>query len=389
MCLVGAMKDKTLLGFEGQWVRLVVEPFSYSLVEATQQEADDWWEKHKPAAVKVPELDLSVTDLRDAEAITLDDIPAFGGKASHYGVLSLIGEDVPVPKAFGVPVFYYRQFMETNGFDELVEGLLADPAFKEDIAYREESLKELRKKIRAGAVDPDFMAMLLDKLAKEYPDVRMRFRSSTNAEDLDGFTGAGLYDSYSGDPNDPDRPVVDAVRKTWASLWNFRAFEEREWRGISHESVGMAMLVHRAFTDEDANGVALTRNFFDMTDSAFYVNAQEGEASVVKPDPGTTSDQFILYYYEQDLPCTFLAHSNLVPEGQTVLTLSETNRLGTALDAIHRAFFDYYSGHGFYAMDVEWKFNTDPGEPKSRLWVKQARPHAGWSGNAGDGGDGR
>jgi hypothetical protein len=39
----------------------------------------------------------------------------------------------------------------------------------------------------------------------------MRFRSSTNAEDLDGFTGAGLYTSKSGDPNDPNS-VLDAVR---------------------------------------------------------------------------------------------------------------------------------------------------------------------------------
>src|SRR5690606_12452291 len=109
--------------------------------------------------------------------------------------------------------------------------------------------------------------------------------SSTNAEDLDGFTGAGLYDSKSGDPNDPQRPVLDAVRKVWASVWYFRAFEEREYRSIEHTAVGMGLLVHNSFPEEEANGVALTNNPFDKSglDPAFYVNVQLGDESVVLP----------------------------------------------------------------------------------------------------------
>jgi len=386
MSLLGAMSNDHLRSLEGEWVRLEVNPFDYSVVKVSKKEADEWLEEHKPPPVTIPELDLTITDLRDLDLpeddpnhVTLENIPAFGGKASHYALLSRIGEDVPVPKAFAIPVCYYRQFEEQNGFDELLDELLAHDRFRNDIEFREDALEALRTDMKNGELDLDFKEMVLVKLAHDYPGIRTRFRSSTNAEDLDGFTGAGLYTSKSGDPNDEKRPVEDAIRKVYASLWNFRAYEEREYRGIDHRGVGMALLVHRSFPAEDANGVALTNNIFDTTQPAFYINVQVGDFSVVKPMPGLSTDQFLYYYLSPNKPITFLGHSNLVPKGETVLTHDQTRALGKALFAIRKEFVQYYMKAGkFYAMDVEFKFNTDVDQ--SVLWVKQARPHYGWAG---------
>jgi pyruvate, water dikinase len=380
MSLVGATKNSDVKALDGKWVELTVDPFNFELKEISKAAADAWWDEHKPPAVKIAQLDLSVKDLRDAEEIFVTDIPAFGGKASHYGELTRIGEAVPVPKAFAVPLYWYKHFEQQNGIDVMVDGLLDDPEFQSSIEYREKTLKELRKLIRKGAIDPEFEIMLMLKLEADFPGVRMRFRSSTNAEDLDGFTGAGLYTSKTGDPSDPQRPVLDAVRSVYASLWNFRAFEEREFRSIDHRGVGMALLCHRSFPNEDANGVALTNNIFDITQPAFYINIQAGDASVVKPPPGITTDQFLYFFYYPNQPTVFFGHSSLVPEGETVLTPEQTYTLGQALSAIHKNFASMYQkGANFYAMDVEFKFNTDPGEEESSLWVKQARPHPGWA----------
>ena len=49
------------------------------------------------------------------------------------------------------------------------------------------------------------------KLEANYPGTRMRFRSRTSAEDLDGFSSNGIYPSESSDPMDSTR-ITDAVR---------------------------------------------------------------------------------------------------------------------------------------------------------------------------------
>jgi len=56
---------------------------------------------------------------------------------------------------------------------------------------------------------------------------RMRFRSSTNAEDIKGFNGAGLYDSYTAELDNPKKTVEEAIKKVYASLWTLRGFDER------------------------------------------------------------------------------------------------------------------------------------------------------------------
>jgi hypothetical protein len=390
MALRGAFDDVELRALEGRWVRFSVGPFEYEIEEVTQAEADAWWEKHRPATVQVPAADLSITALTDAEDMLdlasqpLRDairqrIPAFGGKAAHYGALALV-EDVPVPKAFGVPVYYYMQFMEQNGFTDQIEALLADTDFQNDPAVRDARLAELRAAMEAAPVDPAFETLLLDKLAADHPGLRMRFRSSTNAEDLEDFTGAGLYESHSGDPSDPTAPVLDAVRRVWSSIWLYRAFEERSYRGIDHLAVGMALLCHHSFPDEEANGVAFTNNPFDTSnlDPAFYVNVQEGEDSVVQPDPGVTTDQFLYYFGLPGQPLVFIDESSLVPEGTHVLTNAETFALGEALDRIHRYFAAAYTPEddptGWWAMDVEFKFDDEGSGGAPALIVKQARP---------------
>lgn len=387
MALRGAFDDATLRALEGKWVRLEVGLFEYELIEVSQAEADAWWEEHRPDTVQVPGMDLTATDLRDDVDLVVPDgttsikelvkaaTRAYGGKAAHFGALTLV-DGVPMPKGFAIPLYYYRQFMEANGFDARVTAMLADEAFQNDPATRDAQLAALRADIQAAPLDPAFVQLVKDKLAAEYPGTRMRFRSSTNAEDLDGFTGAGLYTSLSGDPDDPDDTVEDAIRGVWASVWFFKAFEERSYRGIDHLAVGMALLCHRAFPDEEANGVALTNNPYDQTglNPAFYVNAQLGGESVVLPPAGVTTDQILLFWEQQGQPVVYLGRSNLVAPGESVLTTTQLFALAGALERIHDFFRESYgAGLDWYAMDVEWKFEGEPGEEPA-LYIKQARP---------------
>ena len=391
MGLREAFDDETLRALEGKWVELTVGAFEWSIEERTEAEAEAWWEENRPDPIDTNPMDLTVTDFRDDdEIVDLDafdgdlrlaigaSVPAFGGKATHYGSMATI-EGLPHPDAFAIPVYWYDQHMQTHGLWTVAEAMLEDPDFNNDPQTRSDMLADLQAQIIAAEIDPDFLAAVIDKVETDLPVSRVRFRSSTNAEDVSGFNGAGLYTSRTGDYNDPERPVDFAIKTVWASVWRFRAYEEREYYGIDHRNIGMALLVHRSFPDEDANGVAITGNIFDSTglEPAFYVNVQLGEESVVLPDPGVTTDQYIHYYTQPGQPVVYLAHSSLVDEGDTVLTLAQVNQLGAALQAIHLHFLPAYGmSGGFYAMDTEFKFDSTGGNGPE-LFVKQARPYPG------------
>ncbi|KIG12492.1 hypothetical protein DB30_01309 [Enhygromyxa salina] len=389
--LKDAFTHEQLRPLEGKWVRFSVTADDWSIEEVTAAEADAWWEANRPEALGVPAKDLSVQALTDIEDVLdpmLDDkaaidqaIPAFGGKTSNYAVLPKIGSNLNPPKAFAVPIFFYDQFLVENGFDLRIDQMLADDSFRQDAQTRQTMLAALRDDMLAAPLNAAFEAAMIAKLEAEYPGERMRFRSSTNAEDLEGFTGAGLYTSKSGYAVSLEDPFQAAVKEVWASVWYFRAFEEREYRGIEHTAVGMSLLVHRSFPDEEANGVALTANIFDQSgaEPGFYINVQTGGTSVVKPEPGYTSDQLIYHFDFPGQPVVYIAHSNLVAPGEDVLTNAQLYELGTALDSIHSYFAGIYAPDetGWYAMDVEFKFDDVDEYPEPILWIKQARPHPG------------
>jgi len=392
MGLRDALSNKDLLALKDEWVKIEAKAFDWSIEKVTKEEADKWWDEHRPPEVAIPAKDLTRAELIDIgdvlnssisqkEAIK-EAIPSCGGKASHYAELITV-EDLNVPKAFVIPIYYYDNFMNKHGFDKQIEALLADDEFVQNAKIRDKKLKELRDAMKKAELDEDFIQDVKRKIEEDFNGLRMRFRSSTNAEDLEGFTGAGLYTSKSGALNDEKKTIEKAIRKVWASVWYFRAFEERSYRGISHLDVGMALLVHRSFPDEYANGVALTSNPYDTSgmEPAFYINVQRGEASVVKPEAGVTTDQILYYFDRPGQPAIYLASSSVVPKGEHVLSDGELHELGAALKNLHLHFMKSYGPPAddptkWYAMDVEFKFDKDEGG-KIKLFVKQARPHSG------------
>ena len=87
--------------------------------------------------------------------------------------------------------------------------------------------------------------------------------------------------------------LSETIKQVWASLWNFRAFEERDFYRIDHFKAAMGVLVHPNFDDEKANGVAITRNIYDPNWPGLYVNAQVGEALITNPT-GAKPDEFLI-----------------------------------------------------------------------------------------------
>ena len=199
----------------------------------------------------------------------------------------------------------------------------------------------------------------------------IRCRSSTNNEDLEGFNGAGLYDSFTHRADEGD--LTETVKQVWASLWNLRAFDERDFHRIDHLAAAMGVLVHPNFDDEVANGVAVTKNPFDPNWPGFYINVQVGESLVTNPDPNATPDELLVSAIgpNGEYETQYIRHSTLTTGGTDVMTPEQIARLTAAMETIQRRF------------RASTRPNATPGSPwtsSSRstmagtLVVKQARP---------------
>ena len=123
--------------------------------------------------------------------------------------------------------------------------------------------------IRAQDLAADTYLLLKEKLESHFvslsPYQGLRFRSSSNVEDLEGFNGAGLYTSFTGylyphvqsKASEQAKNFPKALKEVWASYWNLEAFEERELEGIDHFRGWMGTVIHPQFQAEHelSNGV--------------------------------------------------------------------------------------------------------------------------------------
>ncbi|ROP47672.1 PEP/pyruvate-binding domain-containing protein [Streptomyces sp. PanSC9] len=86
---------------------------------------------------------------------------------------------------------------------------------------------------------------------------RLVVRSSSNAEDLPGFSAAGIYDSVTTVQGEDQ--LMDAVRQVWASLVSPRSVRLRHQVGISLDDTYMGVIVQE-YVPAGLGGVLVTCN---------------------------------------------------------------------------------------------------------------------------------
>ena len=369
-------------------VRLTVDAAGVTISAVEASEAEAYWQERSPSAASAsPRLDTSVRDLRPLDESGLDDLPSIGAKAAQ---LAELGRDldpycgsldaVETPRAaFAIPVVHSREHLRASGASDLLEEVQVESGFRSDPLVRARGLERVQRRIWQHPVSPGLLARIHEEVSDRFGDTRVRFRSSSNTEDLSGFNGAGLYASASAQLGDEERRVEDALRIVWASLYGKRAYEERQSSGIDETTVAMGVLVHEAFRDERANGVAVSRNLLDPSrGDIYYVNAQAGEASVTNPAPGVTTDQLV-FRWGREPPVLYHGESSLLgalaEPTEHVLAPHEVEDLSCALRAAHQRFrplLDPRSEDPWFALEVEFKFLG----AERRLLIKQVRPHS-------------
>ena len=352
---------------------------------------------------------------------TSNPLENFGGKAANYHLLvGAIEDHAPGAMAFSFDL--WQRFMATvapigasdNGsyIDEQLQPFGAFPVA--DPAGLRQRLDRIRHFIRDAAFDDADRAAIIAALQSfGFPsDERIRFRSSTNVEDTAAFTGAGLYDSYSGclgDDLDGDdvgpsacatdfertacengvdigacdeRGVFRAIQRVFASFYNYNAYVERRRHRVDEDEVGMAVLVHESFPDEieRANGVAILEKS-RWSGHGFHIVSQTGAYSVANPEddmqPEIVDGSLYLYGTDDFSPDNFYLSvtqrsTGPIPAGTTVLGWrGDYDELGRLLFEVAKAFEAENPGLEAYGLDFEYKLIDDDGV--DRLIVKQVR----------------
>lgn len=365
--IAGALQNDEIASLIDRYVRFEVTADGYTLEEVSAEEVEAHFADLRPAEEQFPPRDLSVTTFRPLGEISFDDADAFGVKTTNLATLRTFGfEEGLIPDGFGLPFYFYDEFMKFNGFT--VEAMLADEAFRTDTEKREATLVKLRKAIKKGGM-PLWMLQTLTGLHEAFPEgTSIRCRSSTNNEDLPGFSGAGLYDSYTHHPHEGH--LSKSIKQVFASLWNFRAFEEREFYRIDHLTAAMGVLLHPNFEEEQVNGVGVSFDPLYGTEGNYYLNAQVGEDLVTNPGEGSIPEQVLIGAKDSD-KITVVALSNQVENGENLLGDRHLRSLRVILSTIHHRFRILYgmSVSDPFAMEIEFKVTPD-----GELAVKQARP---------------
>ncbi len=296
----------------------------------------------KPGDIVLPVANVSESRLKTIHELERQDYLAYGTKAANLGECTKLA--VPIPQGFAIPFYYYEAHVKKSG----PQHILSHPLDQELL---DEAWEKAQNLFKTGFF----------------------VRSSTNAEDLAWFNGAGLYETVA---NVKDKKSLEmAIKTVWASIYNPKAIKERERYGINSGSVYAAILIQES-VDATAAGVLVTKDIFDPTEDmeVYTINASHGLGlSVVE---GAMIPEQLLYNFDNKgikvlsrasrgpiCVCDETGGLKLIssPEGP-VLTDDQVTTLGNTVHRIKRLF------RAAYPLDIEWLFKDDS------LYIVQVRP---------------
>lgn len=353
----------------------------------------------QPPALNLPAKQTRGAFSASTDALQPGDARFFGGKAANYGLLrrSIPNDSYPaVALSFDVwDDAMGRQVSTGRTLREEIDQRLAPISTwpPQNLAVTKATLEQLRAFLEAEVTfSSAAQAGIRSALAGFDPTKGIRFRSSTNVEDSAQFTGAGLYDSFTGclaDDDDMDtvgpsrcspgkkdeRGVYLALRRVFASFYNDNAYLERLRHRVNEATVGMAVLVHASVPDEDelANGVA-TYVWRNSGSKDLDVVTQLGADSVTNPTGESTPEVLRGWSFASNAWTFSLDRpSSRVPLGRWVMNDqgadNDYKKLGLLLDRVAAAYAPTATAP--FALDFEFKKQVPlPG----KLWVKQVRP---------------
>jgi phosphohistidine swiveling domain-containing protein len=258
--------------------------------------------------------------VRALTEVGIDDAAAVGRKAGALGDLSRAG--FPVPGGFVVTTEAMRRVLAAAD--------LPDMPTQEQVA---------------GVEYPEDVLAALAEVAGELGDTPVAVRSSGVAEDMQGMSFAGQYDTVL-DVRGREA-LLDAVRTCWGSAYAERVTTYQDKRELDR-TVQMAVLVQR-MVPADAAGVAFSANPVTGRRDEVVVSAVRGLGERLVSGQATP-DEWVFRHDE-------LLRSTTPEQSMGKADALRIAELARAVEAHYRA-----------PQDIEWALHD------GKVWLLQARP---------------
>ncbi len=208
------------------------------------------------------QLAAFIVELDSSQAL---DPSLVGSKAAS--VADLIKMGATVPSGFVIPASVFTDFIAP--IKREISAIL-DNVDIENTSSSFDAANSIGA-LLSTADTPAGLAKAISNRVKAIPH-HLAVRSSATAEDLEGASFAGMYDTFL-DATDA-QSVLKRVRDVWASYYTGRAISYRQHQRIPHEAGSMAVLV-MDLINADAGGVIFTRDPRDGKDQ-ILINAALG-----------------------------------------------------------------------------------------------------------------
>jgi phosphoenolpyruvate synthase/pyruvate phosphate dikinase len=398
------------LDLDGKWVEYAVaSDGSEIFLEETQR--PEGIEQKKPSWTSVrivlEEPETTLTRIMNLKNLRMSDRFKFGTKAANLGELHHIldkGSDRLTafyrvsrpPRAHLLP--YLADFLgksETSDLNLAANAFLrksiqvprgialpfsVQQEFLESSPKIQQGIGKLKMALELGARQVDAVCITLQQLIRStrMPD-RIRnyidseiaknlagvssfvIRSSSNAEDLDQFSAAGIYESINHVTTADN--IFESIKKVWASLLSARSVRLRQEVGISLDDCYMGVIIQEEVKAE-MGGVLVTTNPMSQSDFRnVYLNVSK--TSVNKVVEGTELPyQYLFNTVEGGGRTLSLGNATTDLDQQEKATLQKLTFAGRLLQS------HFSPDYTFSApVDIEWVAG------RGEISILQLRPY--------------
>ena len=315
-----------------------------------------------------------------------EDSAAVGGKGASLGSLVRIG--VAVPTGFVVTSGAFTASLDAldpgGSLHARIEELGA-----EDLAAIARVSAAVRERIATAPLPAPVASAITAAyaaLGDDDPDVAVR--SSATMEDSAAASFAGLQDTYLAVAGAD--PVLEHVRRCWASLYNDQSVAYRRRLRMSETGHAMAVVVQRMVRPRAA-GVMFTRSPVTGDRSVVAIEGTWGLGSALVSGD-VTPDSFVISKITGEITGRRVSSKgqmhSYVPNGLGVSvadTPPDLRDRACLTDAEIRALASIggrLEAHYGSPQDIEWALLDDSADAAERIVLLQSRPETVWAARA-------